>query len=184
MNAREVAYSILFRFAQENGRLHEQIALALSAGGLSDGEKKYISNICSGVVRNLGLIDWKLSGLYNGDYKHMLNKIKPSYAWPCTSWITWIYSAHATVNEFASLARKNHRPAAAQVNGILRNYLREKGRYDPEKKFKYIETSFSIKYSFRSGWLNAGYISGARKKPGNYAANQRPYFDLRINTLR
>ena len=188
MNAREVAYSILFSYAQEKGRLHERITLALSAGGLSDGEKKYISNICSGVVRNLGLIDWKLSDLYNGDYKHMLNKIKTMLrlAMYELDYMDFI-PPHATVNEFASLARKKiNALAAAQVNGILRNYLREKGRYDPEKKFKYIETQLSIKYSFPE-WMVKRWIHfwGEEETRQLCAAfNQRPYFDLRINTLR
>jgi 16S rRNA (cytosine967-C5)-methyltransferase len=188
MNAREVAYSILFRYAQESGRLHEQIALALAEGGLSDGEKKYVSNICSGVVRNLNLIDWKLSDLYNGDYKRMLNKIKTllRLAMYELDYMNFI-PPHATVNEFAGLARKKiNALAAAQVNGILRNYLREKGRYDPEKKFKYIETQLSVKYSFPE-WMIKRWIHfwGEEETRQLCAAfNQRPYFDLRINTLR
>ncbi len=188
MNAREVAYSILFHYAQENGRLHEQIALGLAEGGLSDGEKKYISNICSGVVRNLSLIDWKLSDLYNGDYKHMLNKIKTllRLAMYELDYMDFI-PPHATVNEFAGLARKKINPlAAAQVNGILRNYLREKGRYDPERKFKYIETQLSVKYSFPE-WMVKRWIHfwGTEETRQLCAAfNERPYFDIRINILR
>ena len=57
MNGREIAYYILFRFEQEKGRLHEQIGQSLAQSDLSDREKKYVSHICSGVVRHLGLID-------------------------------------------------------------------------------------------------------------------------------
>jgi 16S rRNA (cytosine967-C5)-methyltransferase len=188
MNARDIAYTILLQFEQERVRLHELIGAGLAAAGLSDGEKKYISHICAGVVRNLSLIDWKLSDLYEGDYKRMLNKIKTllRLAMYELDYMDFI-PPHATVNEFAGLARKKINPlAAAQVNGILRNYLREKSRYNPERKFKYLETQLSVKYSFPE-WMVKRWIHfwGAEETRQLCAAfNQRPYFDIRINILR
>jgi len=190
MNAREIAYYILFHFEQEKGKLHELISNSLTATeyDLRDGEKKYISHLCSGVVRNLSLIDWKLSGLYDGDYKRMLNKIKSllRLALYELDYMDFI-PPHATVNEVTTLARKKiNSRAAAQVNGILRTYLREKGRFDPERKFKYIETQLAVKYSFPE-WMIKRWINlwGEEETRQLCAAfNERPYFDLRINLSR
>ena len=188
MNGREIAYYILFRFEQEKGRLHEQIGQSLAQSDLSDREKKYVSHICSGVVRHLGLIDWNLSDMYNGDYKRMLIKIKTllRLAMYELDYMDFI-PPHATLNEFANLARKKVNPfAAAQVNGILRNYLREKSRYNPDKKFKYIETQLSVKYSFPE-WIIQRWIHfwGEEETRELCAAfNQRPFFDIRINISR
>jgi 16S rRNA (cytosine967-C5)-methyltransferase len=188
MNGRETAYYILFRFEQERGRLHEQIGHTLTESDLGDREKKYVSHICSGVVRHLGLIDWKLSGLYEGDYRKMLIKIKTllRLAMYELDYMDFI-PPHATLNEFATLARKKvNAVAAAQVNGILRNYLREKSRYNPEKKFKYRETQLSVKYSFPE-WMVQRWIhfwGEEETKELCEAFNQRPCFDIRINLSR
>ena len=72
------------------------------------------------------------------------------------------------------------------MNGILRTYLREKGKYNPEKKFKFRETQLSVKYSFPE-WMILKWIDWFGEKETELicqALNERPEFDVRINTSK
>ena len=93
----------------------------------------------------------------------------------------------ATVNEYVNIAkRKLDRRNSAVVNGILRTYLREKGKYNPENKFKFRETQLSVKYSFPE-WMIQKWINWfGEEETGKLCLtlNERPEFDLRINTLK
>jgi len=93
----------------------------------------------------------------------------------------------ATVNEYVNLSkRKLDKRNSAVVNGILRTYLREKGKYNPEKKFKFKDTQLSVKYSFPE-WMIKKWISWFGEEDTEklcQSFNERPEFDLRINTSK
>ena len=76
MTARETAFKILLDFENSKERLEKLISLRIQNQPLSNREVKFVYNLCSGVVRNLILFDWKLSVLFKGDYKKALNKFK------------------------------------------------------------------------------------------------------------
>ena len=82
--------------------------------------------------------------------------------------------------------RKLDKRNSAVVNGILRTYLREKGRYKPEKKFKFRETQLSVKYSFPE-WMIKKWMDWFGEEETELLCqsfNERPEFDVRINTTK
>ena len=76
MSAREIAFKILLDFEKSKDRLDDLISVKLKDQSLSNKERKFVYNLCSGVMRNKNLFDWKLSTLFRGNYKKTLNKFK------------------------------------------------------------------------------------------------------------
>lgn len=185
MNAREAAYYILLNFESPKHRLDDLIYAQFSKGSMNAKDRKMAYNLSSGVVRNLSLFDWKLGALYKGNYKKALNKFKVilRLALYEIDFLDFIPN-FATVNEYVNLAKtKLGKREVAVVNGILRTYLRERGKYNPEKKFKFVDTQISVKYSFPE-WLVKRWIEiwGAEEtRQLCESFNSRPDFDIRVN---
>ena len=185
MNARESAFHILALFEKTNQHLDSLIESQLTAGRLTAKERKFAHNLVSGVIRNKTLFDWKVTTLYKGNYKKMLDnfKIILRLALYELDFLDYI-PPHATVNEYVNLA-KTKIPSAnvGAVNGILRTYLREGKSLKPEKKFKYADTQLAIKYSFPEWiikrWLGFWGVDFVTALCESF--NKRPVFDLRIN---
>jgi 16S rRNA (cytosine967-C5)-methyltransferase len=188
MTARETAFKILLDFENSKERLEKLISLRIQNQPLSNREVKFVYNLCSGVVRNLILFDWKLSVLFKGDYKKALNKFKTvlRLALYELDFLDFI-PPHATVNEYVNLAKsKLDKRLVATINGLLRNYLRHGKNLDPSKEFKYFDTRISIKYSYPE-WLIKRWIKlwGEQETLALcQALNDRPTFDLRINQYK
>jgi 16S rRNA (cytosine967-C5)-methyltransferase len=186
MNAREASFKILLKFEESKNRLEELINVELKRANINPKEKKFIYNLSSGVIRHLTLIDWKIGLLFKGNYKKSLNKFKVIIRLAIyeIDYLDFIPS-FATVNEYVNLAKsKLDKRNSAVVNGILRTYLREKEKYNPEKKFKYKETQLSVKYSFPE-WIIKNWIDLLGDKETEKlckSLNERPEFDVRINT--
>ena len=188
MSARETAFKILLDFETSKERLENLISIRIQHQALNHREVKFVYNLCSGVVRNLMLFDWKLATLFKGDYKKSLNKFKNilRLALYELDFLDFI-PPHATLNEYVNLAKmKLDNRYGATINALLRNYLRVGKGLDPAKKFKYFDTRISIQYSFPE-WLIKRWI----KLWGEHetlalcqSLNDRPTFDLRINQNR
>jgi len=188
MNAREASFKILLKFEESNNRLEDIINQTFSKGNFSSKDKKSIYNTCSGVIRNLSLLDWKIGLLFKGNYKKSLNKFKVILRLAVfeIDFLDFVPN-FATVNEYVNLAkRKLEKRNSAVVNGILRTYLREKGKYNPEKKFKYKDTQLSVKYSFPEWMIKKwiGWFGEEETENLCQAFNERPEFDLRINSTK
>lgn len=188
MNARQASFKILLKFEESNNRLEDLINDVFIKTNISPKEKKFIYNLSSGVIRHLSLIDWKIGLLFKGNYKKSLNKFKIIIRLAIyeIDYLDFIPS-FATVNEYVNLAKsKLDMRNSSVVNGILRTYLREKGKYNPEKKFKYKETQISVKYSFPE-WIIKKWIKWFGEEETEklcQSFNERPEFDLRINTTK
>ena len=188
MNAREASFNILLKFEDTNKRLEDLINDAFSRGDFSPKDKKSIYNLSSGVVRHLSLIDWKIGLLFKGNYRKSLNKFKVIVRLAIyeIDFLDFI-PTFATVNEYVNLAKsKLDKRSSAVVNGILRTYLRERGKFNPEKKFKFKETQLSVKYSIPE-WMIKSWISLLGENETEalcQSFNMRPNFDLRINITK
>lgn len=188
MSAREIAFKILLDFEKSKDRLDDLISVRLKDQSLSNKERKFVFNLCSGVMRNKNLFDWKLSTLFRGNYKKTLNKFKTilRLALYEIDFLDFI-PPHATVNEYVNLAKsKLDSRSTSTVNALLRTYLREGMSLDPAKKFKFNDTIISIKYSFPE-WLVKRWIKLWGDKETIELCktfNERPTFDLRINKVR
>jgi 16S rRNA (cytosine967-C5)-methyltransferase len=188
MSAREIAFKILLDFEKSKDRLDDLISRKLKEQSINNKERKFVYNLCAGVMRNKNLFDWKLSTLFIGDYKKTLNKFKTIlrlalYEIDSLDFIP----PHATVHEYVKLAkRKLDSRNTSTVNALLRTYLREGMGLDPAKKFKYIDTKISIKYSFPE-WMVKRWIDlwgDIETAELCQAFNNRPTFDLRINKVK
>jgi len=185
MTARETALQILMLFERERSRLDALFESQLKGTSLSLKERKFVSNLVSGVIRFRLLLDWKAGTLFNGNYKTALNKFKLILVLALyeLDYLDFI-PPRATLYEYVELAKKKL-PAAqvGTVNGILRTYLRTGKTLRPEKKFKYPETRLSVQYSYPE-WLIKRWLG--RWDPTFVedlcrAMNERPVFDLRLN---
>jgi 16S rRNA (cytosine967-C5)-methyltransferase len=185
MTAREAAFKILLKFEQSKQHLDVITDVLLKRVQLSAKERKFVSNLVSGVVRYRALFDWKITALYNGNYKKALDKFKVilRLGFYEIDYLDFI-PPHATVNEYVNLAKKQlPKSFVSTINAVIRTYLREGKSLNPEKKFKYDDTKIALKYSFPEWlikrWLgiwDVNFVSEMCK-----ALNERPTFDIRVN---
>ena len=185
MNGREAAFYILLNFERTKDRLEDLIGMQFEKVSLNPKERKFAYNLSSGVVRNLSLFDWKIGALYKGNYKKALNKFKVilRLALYEIDFLDFI-PQFATVNEYVNLSKvKLEKRDSAVVNGILRTYLREKSKYNPEKKFKFADTQISVKYSFPEWLIKRWFKIFGEDTTRDLckAFNIRPEFDIRVN---
>lgn len=185
ISAREASYLILLAFESIQYRLNDLIAREFSSRVYPDRDKKMIVTLTHGVVKNLILLDWRLGNLYHGDWRKARNKVKvilrlASYEADFLDFIP----PHATINEYVDLAKRQLEPGSGNlINGVMRNYLRQRKQLDPRKKFKYADKRLEIGYSVPA-WLVRRWIKiwGANDTEQMCAAfNARPVFDLKIN---
>lgn len=188
MSARVVAFQILMEFEKTKRHLDSLIENRFIKINLSAKERKFVFNLVSGVVRNQTLFDWKASQLHKGNYRKSLDgfKIILRLAIYEIDFLDFI-PPHATVNEYVNIAKKKL-PGTNKniVNGILRTYLREGRKLNPEKKFKHKETQLSVKYSYPE-WLIKRWLNLWDKQFVEdmcVAFNERPEFDIRINQTK
>lgn len=188
MTPREISYKILLNFEESNKKLEDIINRTFKSVDISPKDKKSIYNTCSGIIRNLSLLDWKIGMLFKGNYNKSLKKFKVIMRLALfeIDYLDFIPS-FATVNEYVSLTKRMlDKRNSSIVNGILRTYLREQGKFKPEKKFKFKETQISVKYSFPE-WMIKNWITSFGEEETEKlcrAFNQRPEFDVRINTTK
>jgi 16S rRNA (cytosine967-C5)-methyltransferase len=188
MTARETAFKILLKFEQTRQHLDFLIDTSLQDGQLSARERKFSSNLVSGVIRHLTLFDWKIATLYKGNYKKALIKFKIILRL-CLYEIDFLdfIPPHATVNEYVNMAKKQLPKAyVSTVNAIIRTYLREGKSLEPGKKFKYDDTILAIRYSFPE-WLVKRWLGTWNKEFVEkmcQSFNNRPVFDIRVNTCK
>lgn len=188
MNSRELAYIALVKFDSSQERISSILESFLHTHRLSQRDKKLYFNLTNGVLRHRNLLDWKASNYYHGKYAQSHIKLKSLFrlAFYEIEFLDYI-PPHATVNEYVDLARKKlNSKAASLLNAVLRNSLRDKNPPDPQKKFKYIATQLSVKYSYPE-WLILRWIGiwgEERTKKLCQSMNQRPDFDVHINPDR
>ncbi len=183
--ARESSFRILLQFATSKKRLDDLIEHEFAIAGLSDRDKKMIVTLTHGVVKNLTLLDWRLAAVYHGDWQKALHKLKTimrlaAYEIDFLDFIP----PHATINEYVNLTKKYiFKNSGSLVNGVMRNYLRQRKQLDPEKKFKHPDTQIELKYSVPrwlvQRWIDLWGIEHTAKMCA--AFNTRPLFDLKIN---
>ena len=188
MTARETAFQILLNFEQTREHLDYLTDKSLKNNQLSGKERKFVSNLVSGVVRHQMFFDWKIASLFTGNYKKALSKFKIilRLALYEIDYLDFI-PPHATVNEYVMMAKKKlPKSNVSTVNGLLRTYLREGKYLNPEKKFKYEDTILAIRYSYPEWlikrWLGiweSDFVSNMCR-----VFNDRPTFDIRVNEKR
>ncbi len=188
MNGREVALQVLAKFENSNARIEELIGNNKNFDQLGIRERKFAWHLVMGAVRHLSNLDWKARALYKGRYEKAREALRNSLR-------LGIYEMdnldhippYATINEYVNLAKRlTSKSEGAVVNGVLRTYQRERGKFNPRKKFKFVETQLSVAYSFPE-WMIKRWLEmlGADETEKLAAAmNERPLFELRVNRLK
>ncbi|WP_457565925.1 transcription antitermination factor NusB, partial [Caldithrix abyssi] len=186
--ARALAYEVLFKFEKTFDRLDQLTERALEQNELSGRERRFFKNLTSGVVRHRLYLDWIGSQLYKGRYKKLLIKFKVLLRLALYELIfLTAIPEHATLNEYVGLTKKKLNNFQAKLlNGLLRNYLRQKETLDPAKKIEDPLKRLSVQYSFPE-WLIKrwiGFWGEAETEALCKKLNEPPDFDVHINTQK
>jgi len=188
MKGREAAYLGLMQFEKHKLQLNLILNEIVTKYHISSREKKFVYNLANGVLRYKSFLDWKVSEFYQGKYARVLTKLKVILRLAVYE-IDYLdhIPVRATVHEYVNLARKKITARhASVVNGILRNYIRTGKNLNPEHRFKYEETRIAIQFSYPEWlikrWIRFWGVDETRQLCN--AMNQRPVFDLWINTGR
>lgn len=149
-NLRWHALVLLDKIEEQNKFSHQLIADFLERSQLSQRDKDLLVRIVYGVIQRKISLNYLLAPYIEG---------KKIEAWLLTLLRISIYQLefldripnHAIVNESVAIAKTNgHQGVANLINGVLRNYLRNKEYIKSEKEDA--EKAISIKYSI-SQWL-------------------------------
>ncbi|MCD6375513.1 MAG: 16S rRNA (cytosine(967)-C(5))-methyltransferase RsmB [Caldisericaceae bacterium] len=184
-SARALAYEVLFKFEKTFDRLDDLSDRALAQNELSSRERRFFKNLTSGVVRHRLYLDWIGSQLYRGRYKKLLIKFKVLLRQALFELIFMnAIPDHAAVNEYVNLTKKKLNPFQAKLmNGLLRNFLRQKKDFLPPLKISDPIKRLSVQYSFPE-WLIKRWIGFWGEEETEALCkkmNEPPDFDIHIN---
>ena len=186
ISAREAAFGIVFQFEQEKARLDGLLASGLNGFENDNRSRRFARNLSSGVIRHLLYLDWISEQLYHGNFKKMLSKTKVLLRLALYEIIFMdAVPARASLNEYVNLAKKKLGFKTSQmVNGILRNYLRQKEELNPGDKITNPLERISVLYSFPLWMVRRWekYWGLEETERLCRALNTPPRFDLQINT--
>lgn len=185
INSREIALKILYKIETEFSFTNESISRFSKRFGLSDLDRRFITEIVVGTTKYRKRIDYLLSFVLKKDLMNL------------TPWIRnilrmGIYQIEfmdkvphpSAVDESVKLALKfGHKGTSSLVNAVLRNYLREKKNIKyPGDKIEYL----SVYYSFPE-WMIRSWISFFGEKDTINLCeyfNQPPSLCFRVNSLK
>ena len=183
-SAREVAYYALISFEKEKRRLDDIVDELLGKFSLDSRQRRFLKNLTSGVVRHLNYLDWFIARLYKGKLKKMFIKTRVLLRMALYEILFMeAIPARATLFEYGELTRRLiDRKTTGLVNGILREFLRQKEKLDPQKEITDPVERLSVVYSFPQ-WLIRRWIGfwGTEETEALCKKlNEPPRFDLRI----
>ena len=180
-----MAYAILLKFDRDKSRLDDLLDEVYANRYFNKDDRRLLKNLTSGVLRHLLYLDWMAARFYKGNYKKALpgNKIILRLAFYELLFIDHI-PAYATLNEYVNMAKNKISPGFSRlVNGLLRNFLRQKTKPDPEREIGDLAQRISIAYSFPlwmvKRWI--GYWGEEQTEQLCRSLNRLPQFDLVIN---
>ncbi len=185
VNSREIALKILYEIDTKSSFTNEAIFRFSKRFGLSDLDRRFITEIVVGTTKQRKRIDYLLSSILKKDLLSL------------TFWIRnilrmGIYQIEfldrvpdsAAVDESVKLSLKfGHKGTSSLVNAVLRNYLREKKKIKyPEDKIQYL----SVYYSFPEWMIRSWISSFGEKDTINLCQyfNQKPSLCFRVNSLK
>lgn len=187
VNSRKIALEILNEIETSESYSNIKINHALKKYDLIGQDKNFVLKLVYGVLENKILLDYyvrKMSKtrLKKIDYR-ILNILRISIFQ-----IVFLDKVpdSAAVNEGVKLTKKVNFKTTGFVNGILRNFLREREKIQLPDKLKMPVQYYSVKYSYPEWlierWLKVydeSFLEAFLK-----ANNETPILTLRVNTLR
>ncbi len=186
--ARRTALLILYDIELRGTFVDLALKSYLQKGGLSLRDRALVTELCYGVVRYTLTLDWwleQVSGRKVADLDPWVRNILRATLYQI-AYLDKI-PVPAAIHEGVELAKEfTHKGGVKFVNGVLRGYLREKGRIklpDPEK---YPHLYLSLKYSFPQWMVKRWSLEWGAKQAEEYMAslNIPAPLTLRVNTLK
>lgn len=187
VNTRKIALQVLNDIEREKSYSNIKINMAISDNKLIGQDKNFVLKLVYGVLENKILLDYYIRKMSKTRLKkidhRILNVLRLSIFQ-----IVFLDKVpdSAAVNEGVKLTKKINYKSTGFVNGILRNFIRERSAIQlPDKKKEKVQY-YSVKYSYPewliTRWLKAydeSFLEGLLE-----ANNQAPALTLRVNTLR
>lgn len=184
-NARKTAVKILGEVFNKNAYSNIVLGRELNKSELNDKDKALVTEIVYGTIKYKYTIDTILSYFIKSDLKKLeadvLNILRISiYQMLYLSKIP----EFAVVNEAVELTKRKSPKAAKLVNGVLRNYLRNKDAEYHNKNSKLEELSF--KYSFPKWMVKLFLESYSTEYVEKILSglNMTPSVTVRVNALK
>ena len=184
-NAREIATKIVCDVFKNKSYSNILLGVELNKSNLNELDKSLVTEIVYGTIKYKYSIDKIIENYTGKNFKKLdnfvLNVLRIS-----------IYQIRyldkipdfAVVNEAVNLTKKNVSIGASKlVNGVLRNYLRNKDK-------NYCDGNEIEKLSFQSSfptWLTKHFINDYGKEVGKKilnGLNERPAITVRVNSLK
>jgi 16S rRNA (cytosine967-C5)-methyltransferase len=121
---------------------------------LEDVDRRFVTEVVNGVLRWRGKLDWYLNQLYLGEFENLLVEVKNNLR---SSVYQLIYldriPPYAVLFEAVEIAKaKYNQKTANLVNAILRNFLRQRKKFELLEKQLDVLDRISHKYSHPK-WL-------------------------------
>jgi len=184
MNPRKIAADVIYNVIKKNYTLNSGIERCRENNELSQLDVRFISEVSSGVLRNLEYIDYLISGASSVK----INKISPYVLSVLRMGVYQILfmdriPESAAVNESVKLIKKSSNSRlSGYVNAVLRNIIKNRDNVKmPEDRIKYL----SVKYSFPE-WMVKRWCENFDEEAESILAsmNEKPETVLRTNTLK
>lgn len=183
---RDAAVKVVFRVLREGAYSDAALKQELDESGFTRLDKAFATEIVSGTLRNLTLIDWIKSQFVKRD------KIEPRIEDIIRCGIYQLLFMDrvpdsAVCNESAELAREyGHEGTVKFVNGVLRNISRNKEKLKYPDKDKDIVKYLSVFYSHPK-WMVKKFMKDYGREFTESlikANNEIPPFTIRCNNLK
>ncbi len=184
---RGIAVKILNRIDRTDAYLDKMLDKELRNNELASNDKALLFEIVHGVIRNLGRIDWVLTGFYKGKFSKCIPNVKNAMRVALYQ-IMFLDKVpeYAAVNEAVNFVKKLQGERSANItNGVLRNIIRSKDKIRYPKREEDLLGFLSAYYSHPS-WLVKRWLSRYSNEFTEdllKANNQKPKLTLRVNRI-
>ena len=128
---RNICLRILEDYKNSNLYINNYINNYFTSNDLSESDRKFINKLILGVVRLKGRYDYIISKIYHGDYQKLKPKLKDILRLGCYQ-IEKMNSIpdHAAIFTMVEITKKHLKGYEKLVNAILRNFLKEKDKFN------------------------------------------------------
>ncbi|MEN8193072.1 MAG: 16S rRNA (cytosine(967)-C(5))-methyltransferase RsmB [Bacteroidota bacterium] len=185
---RGIAVKILNRIDRTDAYLDKMLDIEFKNNDLKSVDKSLLFEIVHGVIRNLGRIDWILTGFYKGQFSKCIPNVKNAMRVALYQ-ILFLDKVpdYAAVNEAVEFVKKlQGKNSADLTNAVLRNIIRNKNsiRY-PDREEDLV--NYLAAYFSHPTWLVKRWI---KRYGENFTEellksnNEKPKMYLRVNGLK
>ncbi|MBN2898271.1 MAG: 16S rRNA (cytosine(967)-C(5))-methyltransferase RsmB [Clostridia bacterium] len=187
VNMRKVALQLLNEIETEQSYSNIKINSALTSYNLIGQDKNFVLKLVYGVLENKMLLDYYIGKMSKTRLKKIDHRILNILRLSIFQ-IVFLDKVpdSAAVNEGVKLTKKVNQRSTGFVNGILRNFIRERDKIQLPDRNKEKVKHYSIKYSYPE-WLVERWLKAFDEsflEAFLEASNQSPALTLRVNTLR